>query len=214
MCLITLKLYKSIDTGAVDRCAEVFDDDLCYWSFSNTNFHQLYGEKFGKSLWSRPRLLLYWDLGTFFSVSWYRLSATLLIIHRLDVVYPSMAMGTQWQFSNKPLSNPKSIHIFIIRSRLRSHFMMISWHGNAFHVTGPLWGESTGPWSIPLTNGPIMQGFDVCIGARLNKLLNIQLNCQWSEVPNIFWNPTQISLIHQKIWPVFTHSRHFKRSFI
>ena len=29
--------------------------------------------------------------------------------------------------------------------------MMTSSLGNIFHVTGPLWGESTGDWWIPLT---------------------------------------------------------------
>ena len=32
-------------------------------------------------------------------------------------------------------------------------YMMISWHGNAFRITGPLWGVSTGHKRIPLTKG-------------------------------------------------------------
>ena len=27
---------------------------------------------------------------------------------------------------------------------------MVSSNGNIFHITGPLWGESTGDWWIPL----------------------------------------------------------------
>ena len=38
---------------------------------------------------------------------------------------------------------------------------MMSWHGNPFHFTGPLWGESTGDWwvqdslSVPCLDHPI-----------------------------------------------------------
>ena len=31
--------------------------------------------------------------------------------------------------------------------------MIMSWHGNAFRITGPLWGESTVHWWITLTKG-------------------------------------------------------------
>ena len=34
------------------------------------------------------------------------------------------------------------------------------WHGKAFCITGPLWGESTGHRWIPLTKGPVIQIFD------------------------------------------------------
>ena len=30
-------------------------------------------------------------------------------------------------------------------------YMITSWQGNIFHVIGPLWGEFTGHWWIPLT---------------------------------------------------------------
>ena len=31
--------------------------------------------------------------------------------------------------------------------------MNMSWHGSTFHITGPLWGESTNDQSIPITKG-------------------------------------------------------------
>ena len=31
--------------------------------------------------------------------------------------------------------------------------IMIAWHGNAFHITGPSWGESTRNWLVLLTKG-------------------------------------------------------------
>ena len=33
------------------------------------------------------------------------------------------------------------------------HSMMTLWHVNSFHITGPLWGKSTGHQSIPHTKG-------------------------------------------------------------
>ena len=33
------------------------------------------------------------------------------------------------------------------------HHMMMSSNGNIFHITGPLWGESTSHWWTPLTKG-------------------------------------------------------------
>ena len=43
------------------------------------------------------------------------------------------------------------------------HHMMTSWHGNALHITGPLWGESTGHRWIPLTKGQWC-GFSLMLG--------------------------------------------------
>ena len=34
-------------------------------------------------------------------------------------------------------------------------FMMISWHGNTFCITGSLWRESTSHWWIPFTKGQL-----------------------------------------------------------
>ena len=40
----------------------------------------------------------------------------------------------------------------LTRDTCQGHkYMMMSSNGNIFHVTGPLWGESTGQWWIPLT---------------------------------------------------------------
>ena len=65
--------------------------------------------------------------------------------------------------------------------------MRMSWHGNAFHLTDPLWGEScNGKW-IPQVDSPhkrpIMENFHVFSVVFLNKLLNQLLSCQWFEIP-------------------------------
>ena len=36
-------------------------------------------------------------------------------------------------------------------------FIMTSLNGNIFHIAGPLWGESTGHWWIPLTKASDME---------------------------------------------------------
>ena len=45
--------------------------------------------------------------------------------------------------------------------------MMTSSNGNIFHVTGPLWGEFTGPGEFP-TQRPVTRSFDVFFDLRLN----------------------------------------------
>ena len=47
---------------------------------------------------------------------------------------------------------------------------MTSSNGNIFRVTGPLWGEYTGHWWIPLTKASDAK-FDVSFDLRLNKRL-------------------------------------------
>ena len=48
---------------------------------------------------------------------------------------------------------------------------MMAWHGED-DITGPLWGESTSHWWIPLTKGPEMWNFDCLFIYSLNKLFN------------------------------------------
>ena len=47
-------------------------------------------------------------------------------------------------------------------------------HGNAFHVTGSLWGETTDHRWIPLAKGQWRAFFYVSFGVSLNKLLDKQ----------------------------------------
>ena len=64
--------------------------------------------------------------------------------------------------------------------------MMMSWHGNAFLITGHLWGEFTGHrWTPPEDsphNGPVMQICDVSLEHGLNKLSNKQSRGRWTEM--------------------------------
>ena len=80
--------------------------------------------------------------------------------------------------------------------------MMLSWHGNTFHVTGPFWGESIGHRWIPLMTGPVMQTFDEFFLVCLNKLLNKESMCWWHEMPQCTCDITLTGLdIHgQSMW--------------
>ena len=49
-----------------------------------------------------------------------------------------------------------------------------SWHGNTFHITGPLLEESTGDQWIP--RFPVIRNVDVFYVVKLNKLLNKHSN--------------------------------------
>ena len=51
----------------------------------------------------------------------------------------------------------------------------IAWHGNAFCIAVPLWGESTDD------KRTLMWRFDVYFPVSLNRLLNKQWDCQWIE---------------------------------
>ena len=57
--------------------------------------------------------------------------------------------------------------------------------GNTFHITGPLWGESTSHWWIPLqrTSNVVFDVFcDVSLKTLLNKQLRYQTPCSLCEV--------------------------------
>ena len=57
---------------------------------------------------------------------------------------------------------------------------MTSSNGNIFHVTGPLWGEFTGPGEFP-TQRPVTRSFDVFFDLRLNKRLSKHSWGWWFE---------------------------------
>ena len=61
--------------------------------------------------------------------------------------------------------------------------MMTSSNGNIFHVTGPLWGESTGHRWLPLAR-PVTRSFDVFFVLRLNKWMSKQSRHQRFEMPS------------------------------
>ena len=61
--------------------------------------------------------------------------------------------------------------------------MRVGWHGNAFSITGPLWGESNFAWWIPSQS--VRWSIDASV-VSLNKLLTEQSSCRWFETP---WCP-------------------------
>ena len=75
-------------------------------------------------------------------------------------------------------------------------FMMTSSNvKTVFRVTGPLWGEFTGPGEFPAQR-PVTRSFDVFFDLRLNKRLSKQLWGWWLETPSwSFWR-------HCNVWSV------------
>ena len=69
------------------------------------------------------------------------------------------------------------------------HFSLLhgpSW-SNIFHITSPLWAESSGHQWIP-SQRPVMCRFDVFFDLRLNKWLSKQSIFQWFEMPStLLW---------------------------
>ena len=60
----------------------------------------------------------------------------------------------------------------------------MSWHGNTFYISGPLWGESNSRWWIPHAKRQhwlIDDNIDVVF--VVYKLLNKQWSFQWLEMP-------------------------------
>ena len=58
--------------------------------------------------------------------------------------------------------------------------MIMSWHGNAFHITVLLCKESTSHWWFPSQRGINVEL--LCILCSLTKLLNKRLGYWWNEV--------------------------------
>ena len=75
----------------------------------------------------------------------------------------------------------------------------MSWHGNVFCSTVPLWGEST---VTDAPQPPLQQARNMelwCfLNNCLNKLLNKQWSCNWSEMP---WCSSEVTLMFNTIRP-------------
>ena len=79
--------------------------------------------------------------------------------------------------------------------------IMMSSHGNTFHITGPLWGNRREPVDSP-HKGPVTQRFDVFFVVSFNNLLNKQWDWQWFQMP---WCSCDITVM-DKISRIFMQS--------
>ena len=61
------------------------------------------------------------------------------------------------------------------------HDVVIKWEN--FHITSPLWGESTGHQWIP-SHRPVTRSFDAFFDLRLNNQLSKQSRSGWFETPS------------------------------
>ena len=82
--------------------------------------------------------------------------------------------------------------------------MMTSSNGSIFRVTGPLWGEFTGPGEFP-TQRPVTRSFDVFFDLGLNRRLSKQPRGWWFETQSwSLWrhcNVTHGNVVIQSLFP-------------
>ena len=67
-----------------------------------------------------------------------------------------------------------------------------------FHISGPLWGESTCQWEIPSQRANDVELICFSI-VSLNKLLNKHSSCEWFEMPWKFCNITAMQCLSSGI---------------
>ena len=71
-----------------------------------------------------------------------------------------------------------------------SHIMKMLWHGNAFHITGPLWGKSINDRRIPHSKASNVD-FDIWFVVNMNKLLNKHSSFWWFEMM-LMWRHSNV----------------------
>ena len=83
------------------------------------------------------------------------------------------------------------------------NFMMISWHGTAFHITGPFVKGINQSVVDSLHKGASNVEFWCFFVASLNKLFNQQSSCCWFETP---WWPSAVTVNAYGLWCIlFRH---------
>ena len=79
---------------------------------------------------------------------------------------------------------------------------MISWHGYAFYITGPLWGESTSDWWSPFPKGQYIQSFVFIVVCAWTSCWTWS-SCWWLEMP---WHLCDITVKNWRNWLKFNSS--------
>ena len=106
--------------------------------------------------------------------------SSILKRHRQHLPAPKMLLpGHEESYNPPPEYLPTKEEVSSQRSGdLFVPHIMGSWHGNNFYITGPLWGN---PVHQLLLDSPL-KGSVIFFVVNLNKLLNIQLSCQWFKI--------------------------------
>ena len=69
--------------------------------------------------------------------------------------------------------------------------MMTLSNGNIFHITGPLWGESTGHWWIPLTKASDTEFW--CFIWSAPELWSVHEQAVWQTIETpVIWDATAL----------------------
>ena len=94
------------------------------------------------------------------------------------------------------LTHPMQEYCTAVSAWSQTHVMIMSWHRNVLHITGPLWRESTDPWFLSgfPPKWSVMQNFNDFIVVNLNILSKKQSSCHWFETP---WCSCDVAAIYK-----------------
>ena len=80
-----------------------------------------------------------------------------------------------------PSSQVSAAYYWMQCSKFKSRsVIMTSSNGNIFHITGPLWGEATGHWWIPLTKASDAELWCFFLSTP-EQAMSQQWRCQWFD---------------------------------
>ena len=85
----------------------------------------------------------------FWKLNWKLPHARMLIVYHVKFPTNIAVSERASYWSDRRFKGPMVVHFILYPHTL--HTMMTSLNGNIFRITGPLWGEFTGPRWIPLT---------------------------------------------------------------
>ena len=99
--------------------------------------------------------------------------------HHLNIRQSSLSFCIMHIFTSSAMMPNKPSMTAFSCTMTHLSFVMASWHGDSFLVTGPLWGESTVYRWISPHKGPVMRGFDGSVHG-----CNVFTVNKWSRQPD------------------------------
>ena len=102
--------------------------------------------------------------------------------HPAAAQYPGMKGYFSWiRIHSVETITSVFLHIPFVFATYYLTDMIMSWYANGFHITAPFVKEFHNTLVDSPHRGPVMQSFSVSFVVNLNKLLNQQFSCWWSE---------------------------------
>ena len=108
-------------------------------------------------------------------------------LHQALCIISKPLVYSNWSYNQEMLNSGKNWWFSVLCDleiwQMTLKNMMTSSNGNIFCITGPLYGEFTGPSEFP-TQRPVTLSFDVYFDPHLNKRLSKQWWGWWFETPS------------------------------